>query len=86
MFYNWGENGACGGEGMKANLVNNYYKPGPATALTPEKVQHRIFAVGVRTEADCYEVDKETGAILPDKRMNGIRCCMCGENISSTAM
>ena len=67
VFYNWGENGACGGEGMKANLVNNYYTPGPATALTPEKVQHRIFAVGVRTEADCYEVDKETGAILPDK-------------------
>lgn len=67
VFYNWGENGACGGEGMMANLVNNYYKPGPATALIPETVQHRIFAPDVRTETDCFETDEETGTALPDK-------------------
>ena len=31
VIYNYGGLGCYGGEGMKINLVNNYYKPGPAT-------------------------------------------------------
>lgn len=31
VIYNWGGNSAYGGEGMHINLVNNYYKPGPAS-------------------------------------------------------
>ncbi|MBN3582700.1 pectate lyase [Algoriphagus aestuarii] len=31
VIYNWGSNSAYGGEAMNVNLVNNYYKPGPAT-------------------------------------------------------
>ncbi len=67
VFYNWGEDGACGGEGMKANIVGNYYKPGPATALVSSAVRHRIFAADVRTEADCHKTDEETGEILLDE-------------------
>ncbi|WP_162198183.1 T9SS type A sorting domain-containing protein [Geofilum rubicundum] len=31
VIYNWGGNGAYGGEAMNINIVNNFYKPGPAT-------------------------------------------------------
>lgn len=31
VIYNWGSNSTYGGEAMNVNIVNNYYKPGPAT-------------------------------------------------------
>ena len=39
VIYNWGYNSCYGGEAMNANIVNCYYKPGPAT-IHPD----RIFA------------------------------------------
>lgn len=48
VIYNWAGSGCYGGEGMLANIVNNYYKPGPATP-TEGPVAHRIFCPGVRT-------------------------------------
>lgn len=32
VIYNWGGNSTYGGEGMNVNIVNNYYKAGPATS------------------------------------------------------
>jgi len=40
VIYNWGNNSAYGGEAMNINLVNNYYKPGPATSK-----RERIFSI-----------------------------------------
>lgn len=34
VIYNWGGNSTYGGEAMNVNIVNCYYKPGPATAKT----------------------------------------------------
>ena len=49
VIYNWGGNGCYGGEGMKVNIVNNYYKPGPATLKRPTNVQQRIASINIRT-------------------------------------
>ena len=47
VIYNWTGNGCYGGEGMKVNIVNNYYKPGPGTPT--DKRGMRIAAVNIRT-------------------------------------
>ena len=51
VLYNWAGNGCYGGEAMKVNIVNNYYKPGPATAQLGTTKQMRIAAIGIRTNS-----------------------------------
>ncbi|WP_239063404.1 pectate lyase [Bacteroides sp. 51] len=50
VIYNWAGHGCYGGEGMHVNIVNNYYKPGPATP-TDSPVGYRIAAINIRTKA-----------------------------------
>ena len=49
VIYNFGGNGCYGGEGMKVNIVNNYYKPGPGTPT--DKKGYRIAGIGIRTNS-----------------------------------
>jgi len=49
VIYNWAGNGCYGGEGMNVNIVNNYYKPGPATNTRSTTIQQRIASVNIRT-------------------------------------
>jgi hypothetical protein len=58
VIYNWAGNGCYGGEGMNVNIVNNYYKPGPATAKkAASTIQRRIAAPGIRTTSYCQNDD-----------------------------
>ena len=41
VIFNWGFNSAYGGESGRHNMINNYYKPGPATSTG--KYQYRII-------------------------------------------
>lgn len=49
VFYNWAGEGCYGGEGMNVNIVNNYYKVGPATLTRGVNIQQRISSIGIRT-------------------------------------
>ncbi|MDQ0065099.1 pectate lyase family protein [Chryseobacterium lathyri] len=53
VIYNWGHNNVYGGEGMNVNIVNNYYKPGPATTT-----KQRIVAIdkNKKREAEVYNI------------------------------
>lgn len=51
VMYNYSGEGCYGGEGMKVNIVNNYYRPGPGNkyiSSTSNAKGNRIAAIGVR--------------------------------------
>lgn len=47
VIYNWSGNGCYAGEAMKINIVNNFYKPGPATPTGSKR--GRIIAIDKKT-------------------------------------
>ncbi|MCB0637429.1 MAG: pectate lyase, partial [Lewinella sp.] len=55
VIYNWMGNSCYGGEGMNVNIVNCYYKPGPAT---PSSKSERIISIDKNKvpEAEIYDI------------------------------
>ncbi len=55
VIYNWQGNSCYGGEGMNVNIVNCYYKPGPAT---PSSKSERIVSIdkNKKPEAPIYDI------------------------------
>lgn len=51
VFYNWAGEGCYGAENQNINIVDNYYKPGPATnsGKKIDRIRYRIAKIGVRT-------------------------------------
>lgn len=70
VIYNWAGNGCYGGEGMKVNIVNNYYKPGPATPKSGP-VSYRIASIGVRTTQYCTGRDGQPNRWKPMEHVWG---------------
>lgn len=70
VFYNWAGNGCYGGEGMHVNIVNNYYKPGPATPKD-SIVRYRIAGIGVRTTEYCTGIDGKPNVWKPMEHIWG---------------
>jgi hypothetical protein len=54
VIYNWGENSAYGGEAGNQNLVANYYKSGPATGETKNRIVEPYDAKGKWYVADNF--------------------------------
>lgn len=70
VLYNWAGQGCYGGEGMLVNIVNNYYKPGPATPKNGP-VSYRIASVGVRTTDYCHRPDGSPNSWAPMEHVWG---------------
>jgi hypothetical protein len=54
VIYNWGENSSYGGEAGKQNLIANYYKYGPATRATKNRIVEPYDAKGKWYIADNF--------------------------------
>ena len=63
VYYNWAGLGCYGAEATDANIVNNYYKPGPCTDARGLMYRKRILAIGVRTNSYIQSSPAFAGAL-----------------------
>ena len=63
VIYNWAGHGCYGLEGMNINIVNNYYKYGPATKKASAGVRYRIAKIGLTRTESCISSINGTDTI-----------------------
>jgi hypothetical protein len=54
VYYNYRGEGCYGGEAIHANIVNNYYKPGPASSGVGATKKGRIISINKKPAEDKY--------------------------------
>lgn len=66
VIYNWAGVGCYGAEAMKVNIVNNYYKPGPATGSTRARICAIDKKTGLPTSDGFYAINNVWGKFYID--------------------
>ncbi len=77
VIYNYAGEGCYGGEAMTVNLVNNYYKPGPATASLSAAKQKRMAKPGIRTFDYCIKADNLKTTAKNYNKVKGTNLTTC---------
>ena len=77
VIYNYAGEGCYGGEAMTVNIVNNYYKPGPATAAINEGKQKRMAKPGIRTFDYCIKADQLKATAKNYNKVKGTDLTTC---------
>ena len=77
VIYNYAGEGCYGGEAMTVNIVNNYYKPGPATDAIGAAKQKRMAKPGIRTFSYCIKDDNLKTTAKNYNKVKGTNLTTC---------
>ena len=77
VIYNYAGEGCYGGEAMTVNIVNNYYKPGPATDAIGTAKQKRMAKPGIRTFDYCIKDDNLKTTAKNYNKVKGTNLTTC---------
>lgn len=77
VMYNYAGEGCYGGEAMTVNIVNNYYKPGPATDAISSGKQKRMAKPGIRTFDYCIKEDNLKTTAKNYNKVKGTNLTTC---------
>lgn len=82
VMYNWAGEGCYGGEAMTVNIVNNYYKPGPATPSGAKG--KRMAKPGIRTFDYCIKADQLKATAQNYNKVKGTSLTTCKLTVDSS--
>ncbi len=84
VMYNYAGEGCYGGEAMTVNIVNNYYKPGPATSSLSASKQKRMAKPGIRTFSYCIGSDQLKATAQNYNKVKGTNLSTCKLTVDSS--
>ncbi len=84
VMYNYAGEGCYGGEAMTVNIVNNYYKPGPATDAISAAKQKRMAKPGIRTFSYCIGSDQLKTTAQNYNKVKGTSLSTCKLTVDSS--